>query len=55
MFMCRFLEVHPTRLEVINASCNKNRKTCVALYLENEYEEVVMEACFNCKRLDNPI
>ncbi len=55
MFMCRFLEVHPTRLEFINASCNKNRKTFVALYLENEYDEVVVEACFDCKRFDNCI
>jgi hypothetical protein len=55
MFMCRFLEVHPTRPEFINASCNKNRRTYVALYLENEYDEVVVEACFDYKRLDNPI
>jgi hypothetical protein len=26
MFMCRFLEVHPIRLESINATCNKVRE-----------------------------
>jgi hypothetical protein len=33
----------------------QNRKTCVALYLENEYEELVVAARFDCKRFDNPI
>jgi hypothetical protein len=27
----------------------------VALYLENEYEELIMEAQFDYKRLNNPI
>jgi hypothetical protein len=33
----------------------QNRKTCVALYFEDEYEELVVEACSDCKWLDNPI
>jgi len=27
----------------------------MALYLENEYDEVVVETCFDCKQLDNRI
>jgi hypothetical protein len=45
--MCRFLEVHPIRPKSINAACNKIGETCVALYLEDEYKQLVVEAHFD--------
>ncbi len=33
----------------------QSRKTCVALYLEDEYNQLIMEAHFEYKRPNNPI
>ncbi len=33
----------------------QSRGICMALYLENEYEKLVVEAHFDCKQLNNPI
>jgi len=49
------LEVHPTRLEYTSVTCKKKKKTCVALYFEDEYEKLAMEAHFDCQWPDNLI
>jgi hypothetical protein len=54
MFMCRFLENLPTT-KIYKCRIQQSRRTCVALYLEDKYEELAVEAHFDYKRFDNLI
>jgi hypothetical protein len=49
-------EVHPTRPKSTSvANMQQSRRVCMALYFEDEYEKLVMEAHFDCKQPNNPI
>jgi hypothetical protein len=39
---------------IYKSTMQQNRHHCVALYLEEEYEMLTLEACFDVKHLDVP-
>jgi hypothetical protein len=47
---CRFLEALKATSNFTKCTMQQSKKRCVALYQEQEYEELVMEVHFECKQ-----